>query len=646
MTALEEDPYAIEQAPRRQPMLYPGRWPEESVLLSGQAMWPLRSYDGVALGAHDPVDWDGFRLPHLGLAMPESDKRALGLKAQSAPMLGRVLESLNVPGCNSRVPVLCVGSNAAPAQLRDKFVDNVLTRALTIPMVQAEVSDARVGFAPVIAPKGYVPTTLLPAPGESVRLYVQFLDRDQLALVDDSELGYRRVWLGREQARTVLSTGEELPGLYAYVHTAGALADHAEGDAPDWWAMQSQLDAPRSGALAAQPAVLERCAGWPDVARVLGEDLVAWQRLATDADLREQVSAALAHHAFDHAWNDPDRFPDLRSQPLVQYGELSPRVGGGVAGTDVDGGVAPVSADGTRTAYGKVLDATLDRRGESCIRLNPRQHRAVGGRDYCELQSAALRRVVGAPAPTTIAKVMIDPDQPDDEVQVDQVLRIAIGLEPGEVVRYRGVTLRRSRVADPILGTPATISARVHLSTVATAERDVVLLDPLSLEVLGVDSGDNVVIEGRADDQGEVPHLEVKAFQVPEHELDSRRHQFGGGFGARMPDAATALGHAPDLPAILVDAALRERLGLAGTQLGTVRVRPARGQQLRGELREFTLIMAVALIGVIAVVEQPLVVIVLTAAVVVGSALLVVARLRHRLGYKLTVRSRSRDTPR
>ena len=61
MTALEEDPYAIEQAPRRQPMLYPGRWPEESVLLAGQSMWPVRSYDSVALGAHDPVDWDGFR---------------------------------------------------------------------------------------------------------------------------------------------------------------------------------------------------------------------------------------------------------------------------------------------------------------------------------------------------------------------------------------------------------------------------------------------------------------------------------------------------------------------------------------------------------------------------------------------------------
>ena len=51
----------------------------------------------------------------------------------------------------------------------------------------------------------------------------QFLDDRQIAELDESESPYyRRVWLdARQGVRVVLETGEELPGVYAYV---------AEGD--------------------------------------------------------------------------------------------------------------------------------------------------------------------------------------------------------------------------------------------------------------------------------------------------------------------------------------------------------------------------------------------------------------------------------
>ena len=83
-----------------------------------------------------------------------------------------------------------------------------------------------------------------------------------------------------------------------------------------------------------------------------------------------------------------------------------------------------------------------------------------------------------------------------------------------------------------------------------------------------------------------------------------------------------------------VDAELRARLGVNGQTLGTVRVRPGRLHRFYVELREILLVLAVALLGVVTVVNETPVQVALIIALVVMSTVLVVGRMRRRLSHR------------
>lgn len=97
-----------------------------------------------------------------------------------------------------------------------------------------------------------------------------------------------------------------------------------------------------------------------------------------------------------------------------------------------------------------------------------------------------------------------------------------------------------------------------------------------------------------------VESLPLKALAAPDTLYAMRTAIEGGGFEALVPSAFDALGVYPDhLPWIYIDGYRRLALGLGDQRLATVRVRASRSFQLRRELREMLLVLAVTAFAVL-----------------------------------------------
>ncbi|MEG3628262.1 hypothetical protein [Streptomyces poriticola] len=193
----------LADAPREHPLLYPGAWPAESGLLAGERMLPLD------------------RLVH-----------------------------------EDRVPVLAVGSNACPAQLRHKMAEYGI--GSPVPMVRARVTGVDIGVSAHVSRMGYVSASPVAAPGRVRELFVIWLDAEQLAVIDASEGvpvpagNYDRAWLPSPGLRVELADGTGLRGAYAYVNRHGVLHDGTGLPRP-----HTEQRALLAGLLAGSPALRE-----------------------------------------------------------------------------------------------------------------------------------------------------------------------------------------------------------------------------------------------------------------------------------------------------------------------------------------------------------------------------------------------------
>ncbi|MFD5648069.1 hypothetical protein [Streptomyces sp. NPDC127039] len=173
------DALGLAGVPREEPLLYPGAWPRESGLLDGDRLLPLDR------PAYDEED--------------------------------------------GRVPVLAIGSNASPAQLRHKMAEFGIDSP--IPMVRSRVTGLDIGVSAHVSRMGYVSASPVGAPGTVRELFVLWLDAEQLAVIDASEGvpmaggNFDRVWLPAPDVRVESGDGSVLAGAYAYVNRHGVLHD-------------------------------------------------------------------------------------------------------------------------------------------------------------------------------------------------------------------------------------------------------------------------------------------------------------------------------------------------------------------------------------------------------------------------------------
>jgi len=608
------DPYDASSAPRAHPLTYPGQRPAASVVITQDAIWEIRDREG------DALSWRSDhrqRLASCRVALSVDERAGRTLSRTAFPHLSSVLEETYGIGADPRVPVLAIGSNAAPSQLRHKFAPSSVP--LVVPSIRARVTGMIPGFCSFVSPLGYVPATIVPESGAVSEMVLQLLDDQQLREIDRSEASaYRRVWV---ETQILLETGERLSGAYAYVSRDGYLA----GEEGAWVMGAAGQERPVGVAptrwFADQAAVLTRIGAEPRAAAVIGgtpEQIVERRAdpLASTDVLRE--AGLVAEH--NPLWDLPDEI----GAPPRRYGSL------------IEARIVSRDDDGTVVAIAGRSNDFLERHGRSVVRLGEAMDAALGYPRNVELTSEALRALAGDRAPRAIATVLRDADAeaiPREAIELDHVLRMGVGLEAGEEVRIRRVTVKRQRWSDKVLGAPNSLTLRVTLADTSSTERDVCLMSPLSLNLLGVSSGDYVVLEGAPDDEGNVRTLAVKAFEVPEDVHAERMRVSQGIWGARFPGVRETLGVWPDIPTIFADSATRARLGIASQQLGTVRARPARLQQFGTELREMMLLLAVALIGIVTIVPSTVLALLLTGALVVGTFALTVAKMRRRLSH-------------
>ncbi|GED96662.1 hypothetical protein [Gordonia crocea] len=606
----EARPFEARSAPRMLPQTYPGEWPPDSVVVEASRMWKITDRDGAALAWEDtpPVRVGVCRVRNV-LAADRQDASAI--------QLSRLAEKTRCTPMDARVPVIAVGSNASPAQLRFKFRDR--PEILFIPSIRARVHGVAVGYMSKVSQFDYIAATPFPDPDAKPVLAVQFLDDRQLAELDASESPhYRRVWLDSAHGvRIVLETGEELAGAYAYVAADGLLADR-EG-------IPIRMRIPGSdGPGLDQAELLASLNDDPDIDPAgNAEDL-------SPADL----TAAIASSGRVVAENAFFDLTDEMGTPPRRYGTLPP-----VGDLDDTRALAPEKFTGETLAWVDSSPDGLDRGGKSVIRLNREDLRALGGPTVVSIRSARLAAQHGAAAPAALAAVHpydpLDPPEPDvGHAQVDHVLRMACGVERGDVLAITPAEVERVRWFDPILGKPTYLTMRVTLADPASAERDVVLMSRLAIDILGLESGDYVVMEGAPDEDGEVRSVILKVFEVPSDVEDNRRSVTGGSWGARFPSGTETLGIHQDLPMAFIDAELRARLGVQRQTLATVRARPGRLQRFYAELREILLVLAVALLGVVTVVQNAPVQIALIIGLMVLSTMLVFGRMRRRLSHR------------
>lgn len=248
-----------------------------------------------------------------------------------------------------------------------------------------------------------------------------------------------------------------------------------------------------------------------------------------------------------------------------------------------------------------------------------------------------------SPGVQALARIAVNPKlESPAELEVDQLIRNSIGVEIGEDVVLTPVEARRHRLSSLVVGKPNYVVCRVQAADLATVEQEVCLLDELTLGLLGVPAGDQVIVDGVAEPGGLVKQVRVKALKTSEAVQQRRESLHGGNLSCRFPSARDALAVYPDLPWIFLDSATRAALGLKDRKLSTVRLRPSRAYQLRKELREMMLLIGVAFIGVVSIVKHDGVQWIMLGALVLFAVGVVTMRMRGRLKHELRIPLRQR----
>jgi hypothetical protein len=228
--------------PIGRPLTYPGRLPPGSGLL----------LDGCFLAVRED---------------PERPPGRWRVTAR-AGVLDEVLWARRRASIADRRPVLAVGSNGSPAQVRRKLAGRAAD--VTVPMTYATVSGIAAGVSAHVSAPGYVPAAPLAAPGRTGRFIVLWLDEEQLAAIDATEPNYRRTGLP-------VGAAVSIPGdCQLYAGSRGCLADGSGAPLP----------------LTGQPALLRALlADLPELARLVRADTPEGFVAATrrSAELRDRV---------------------------------------------------------------------------------------------------------------------------------------------------------------------------------------------------------------------------------------------------------------------------------------------------------------------------------------------------------------------
>jgi hypothetical protein len=197
--------------PLAAPLTYPGTPPwRPAIVVTDTAVLVLEPR-----GDASPGEW----LLH---ADAETDERTV-TGPRGMPLDDYLRDTDSLP-MTSLTPVLAVGSNASPAQLRRKLGNAGLPTL--VPVTGVTVRGLAVGVSAHVSRPGYLPATPVPGVGVESSLWVLWLDDASLTCIDATEPNYQRVRLpARYPVR--LTAGQAVPGCWVYRSRHGYLVNEA-----------------------------------------------------------------------------------------------------------------------------------------------------------------------------------------------------------------------------------------------------------------------------------------------------------------------------------------------------------------------------------------------------------------------------------
>lgn len=243
--------------PLTAPLTYPGLPPRRAaVLVTSTAV-----LDVLPVRSAPPGEWPVRR---AGRA------RRAELAGPDTP-LDRFLRDAGAPTLSQRTPVLSVGSNASPAQVRRKMTNAGLPTVL--PMAAVQVHGLAVGVSAHVSRPGYVPATPVADSAAVSQLWVVWLGPEALIAMDATEPNYRRVRLPSRYP-LFLASGAIVPDCSVYLSRHGHLIN-SESE-PRRMTDQATLI---SGLLAEVPGLIARVGSTPR----------EWLRRVQDEQVREDI---------------------------------------------------------------------------------------------------------------------------------------------------------------------------------------------------------------------------------------------------------------------------------------------------------------------------------------------------------------------
>jgi hypothetical protein len=140
--------------------------------------------------------------------------------AESCTLRSGQLHPFDPEHTEGRYPVLAIGSNRAPLQLRRKFPE-----AIGLPIERVQLDGYDVVYGARVSGYGAIPATLIESPGTRVEVAITWLSDDELTVMDASEgLGVGYHWYDVETNRVVAQRPLSSPKIGAYVAAKGVWA--------------------------------------------------------------------------------------------------------------------------------------------------------------------------------------------------------------------------------------------------------------------------------------------------------------------------------------------------------------------------------------------------------------------------------------
>jgi hypothetical protein len=184
------------------------------------AQLPARECDAATVAQALGYPWERPRGSYL-LSGGELE----ALESMSPLRRESILARFAAPG-SSRLPVLSIGSNAAPVTLERKLAHFAAEEDRTVLALTGHLHDFDVGVAAQPTMYGSMPATLFPSPGTAVRATLLWVTPAQFTQLAWSEITYR---LGKLRTRfEVDETAASFDEVLVFVSRFGAFCPQGE----------------------------------------------------------------------------------------------------------------------------------------------------------------------------------------------------------------------------------------------------------------------------------------------------------------------------------------------------------------------------------------------------------------------------------